>query len=160
MKNTYAVCAFLLIIAFSFNVYADPVLYKSVKVDGRENCSATIGDKKWAARSLKIELPPGEYSFIPVEGAISLWESDYTAPNKKPWVWFVQISDGQRVFELGTQIKYQTIREAFERNKEDKQTIILDRTSTVAFWIEDTWRGKDYCGDNRGSVTVGIIKEK
>lgn len=150
----------VLLAVFSPIEAAEQNYYKTMIVDGKKNCTATWGDEKWEARSAKLDLPEGEYIFVPVDGAISPWDNDKTAYNNGtfPWAWFVQIAIDNKVFELGTQIKYKSQAIAFSEQKNDKVKKVIDKPTTVYFWIEDNWRGKDYCADNRGAIAVGIIK--
>ena len=162
----YFVVILILLAVFSGNaIGAEEVYYKTIKLDGVENCAAASGKKgakKLESRAVKVELPPGQYSFECISGAISKWPDEATAhsQNREPWLCFAQVSAKGVVATIGRDWGYKTPEIAIDKNRDNNAEINLDETTTVYVWIEDAWKGVDYCDDNRGILNIGIKKLK
>jgi len=144
---------------------AEETYYKTIKLDGVENCVAASGKngtKKLESRAVKVELPPGQYSFECISGGISKWPDEATAHSQKrePWLCFGQVSAKGVIAIIGRDWGYKTPEIAIEKNRDNQAEINLDEKTTVYVWIEDAWKGVDYCDDNRGVLNIGIKKQK
>lgn len=146
----------------TIDTFAKQEYFRTVKISGRKNC-AIFSSKKWQKKSAKIDLPPGRYVFKPIGGAISPWPKDKIAMEccgEKPWMWYLLIDIDGKKYVMGRLVKFDSPQEAFVENEDDEIAIELIEQKTIKIGTEDLSEGKDYCNDNRGYQTIGIIKIK
>ena len=134
--------------------------HKKVIVHGVRNCIESKNSYSWLVRPATVDLSPGKYEFVIIDGAISLWSHDGGARKLglEPWVSFAFIDISDQVYKLGRYEPKASKALAFESQKDKKITVEIDKLTTVRLWVEDEWKGQDHCQDNRGKLTVGIIK--
>lgn len=149
------------------NVYAaaEEPYFQIVTIDAVNNCASTSGRKgakNFEDRAIKLNLPAGEYSFECIDGGISKWADDETAysQRREPWLCFAKLSADGYVAIIGRDWGYPDKKTAIEKNKERQAELNITKQTLVYLWIEDTWQGVDYCDDNRGTLTIGIKKNK
>lgn len=136
----------------------------TIIVNGKTNCCASLDcsvDECFSNAS-KIVLTKGNYKLFPTGGAISNWASDWKAFKKRndPWYWFVLISAGGTPYSLGSEDFYKSPEAAFGAQRHKNLFIEIKSTTTIHFWVEDMYKNKNYCDDNRGELTIGIKKLK
>jgi hypothetical protein len=151
----------LLFFSFFFvsSAFAERQLIQTVEIDCRANC-AIYGSKKWKEKAKEIKLSPGKYKFIPSSGACSVWAKDQIAydTGSQPWMWYAIISANITQYELGSLAKYETPKKALQEQKDEEVIIALENETLIQIGIEDSWKGKDYCSDNRGVEKIEIYK--
>jgi hypothetical protein len=142
------------------NINADQKYFKTITISGSKNC-AIFGTKKWDEKSIKEELPAGKYIIKPIAGAMSPWAKDSIAMQccgEKPWMWYLLIEVDGKKYVMGRLVKFDTKEEAFKENQNEEISIELNQKTIIKVGTEDISDGKDYCNDNRGTETIGIIK--
>ncbi len=128
----------------------------------KTNCCASsdLNMNECLSNASFVELLPGKYSFSPKSGAISKHKSNWEArKNKKePWLWVVVISAENERYLLGSEEYYKTKDAAFLANKGDQINVEIKQKSKVYFWVEDMWKNRNTCHDNRGDLQINIKK--
>lgn len=131
-------------------------------MDAKINCCASsdVNMNECLTNAFFVELQPGKYSFSPKSGAISKHKSNWEArKNKKePWLWVVIIGAENERYLLGTEEYYKTEDAALQANQGDVVNVEIRKKSKVYFWVEDMWKKRNTCDDNRGSLQVEIKK--
>ena len=150
---------FLFSLFFMTGGFAESQLVQTVEIDCRANC-ANYGSKKWKEKAKEINLSPGKYKIIPLSGACSVWAKDQIAydTGSQPWMWYAIISANGNQYELGSLSKYETPKKALQEQKDEEVIIVLENETSIQIGIEDVWKEKDTCSDNRGVEKIEIYK--